>query len=65
MDDIMGMALQAAFGSLLDDAVKPIVYRLTEIEGSLNTLLAKVQKLEDDLDKVRNGGGMLARVLGG
>lgn len=65
MDDMMGMALQAAFGHIIEESIKPVIYRLTEIEGALNLLLTKVSKLESDIDKVRNGGGILGRALGG
>lgn len=72
MQSMMEEGIKDAFGAAFDHAVHPILVRLTEIETLLATVSAQQQQLlsfvsglNDDIQKVRNGGGFIGKLLGG
>lgn len=63
--DLMEQALGAAFGKIIDDALQPILVRLTEIETVLATLSTQQSTVADAIETVKAKGGMLGKMLGG
>lgn len=63
-DDLMEQMIGAAFSKLLDDALRPVVQRLTELEIQLGTVCSTVADVQALVDRVKSKGGMAAKVLG-
>lgn len=65
MQSMMEEGIKDAFGSAFDHAVQPILVRLTELEGAINTLISQQTELLDVVRAVKAKGGMVGKLLGG
>jgi hypothetical protein len=63
MEDMMGQAVEAAFLKVFQDAIQPLLQRLTEVEVTVNMMASQQAELVALIDKVKNGNGMLSKLL--
>lgn len=64
-DEMMQQAIGQAFGKCMEDALQPLVVRLTEVETQLATLSKQQERLLALVDQfTSSGSGIAKRLLG-